>query len=326
VEVRRYDEGSGVATKIDVASISECVGGDGTLVWVDMAEPSAEAVELLVEEFAVERLEAEDLLHPRQRPKLERYGDHFLLVVYDCALDGTRFVAREIDVVLGDGWLVTVRKPSDDGDAPVDLDEAVHRFERQRREVGATDEGFLLYVLLDTIVDGYFDLTDRIDTRLEELEDVVFGVGAETDTQRDIYKLRETLVGFRRVAAPLREVVSALQRREVEFFGDAAIAHLRDVYDHVLRVSELNEAQRDLMTGALEAHLAVVSNRMNEVMKATSSWGAILVVATLIAGIYGMNFGHMPELRWYFGYPFALGLMAVSTLALYRAFKARGWL
>jgi magnesium transporter len=134
------------------------------------------------------------------------------------------------------------------------------------------------------------------------------------------------LVRFRRAAAPLREVLAQLLRREVPWIGAATVTMLQDVYDHSLRIGDLVDSQRDLLTGLLEAHLAVVSNRMNQVMKLTSSWGAILLVATLIAGIYGMNFEDMPELHWRFGYFGALALMAISTVILYRLFRRRGWL
>jgi magnesium transporter len=328
VEVRRYIDDGTVEEDLGGDRISELAfGNDGSLLWIDMAEPTEQVIAVLCNELHMERLEAEDLLHPDQRPKLERYGDHFLLVAHDCSLEDDRFISREIDVVFGDGWVLTVRKPSPDGDPPVDFQEVARRFQRQRAEDGGTDEGFFIYVLLDVVVDRYFNLNDRVDERLEELEDLVFSSNSrDMEVQRDLYRLRQTLVGFRRLAAPLREVVAALERREVDFFTAAAVSHLRDVYDHVLRVSELNESQRDLMNGALEAHLAVVSNRMNEVMKAASSWGAILIVSTLIAGIYGMNFTHMPELRWYFGYPMALASMALATAALYAMFKKRDWL
>jgi magnesium transporter len=134
------------------------------------------------------------------------------------------------------------------------------------------------------------------------------------------------MVLFRRVDAPLREVLAALLRREAVCIGEAAIIHLQDVYDHVLRVTEWIETQRDLLTGLLEADLAVVSNRTNKVMKRMTSWGAILLGSTLIAGIYGMNFTHMPELDWVAGYPLALGTMLALTIFLYTWFKRRDWL
>ncbi len=179
---------------------------------------------------------------------------------------------------------------------------------------------------LDVVVDRYFEVVDAIDDHLEDLEEIVFAGRTGEETPREVFTLRRAMVTFRRAAAPLREVIAQMLRREVDVMGEAALMHLQDVYDHVLRVADLGESQRDVLTGLLEAHLAVASNRMNEVMKLMSSWGAILLGATLIAGIYGMNFSDMPELRWRFGYPLALGLMAILTVALYRMFRRRGWL
>ena len=208
---------------------------------------------------------------------------------------------REVDVVFSDGWLLSVRHSNGAAMAPAGK-EALARFERQRGEHGSNDEGFLLWAILDVIVDRYFDVTTAIDERLDDIEDVVFDRTADV-IPREIFTLRRSIVAFRRAVGPLREVLAQLLRKEVECIGDEAIAHLQDVYDHTLRVLDLIESQRELLTGLLEGQLAVQSNQMNRVMKATSSWGAILIASTLIAGIYGMNFRHMPELEWAFGYP-----------------------
>ena len=154
----------------------------------------------------------------------------------------------------------------------------------------------------------------------------MFGVVRNDAIPQEVFTLRRSLVKFRRAAAPLREVIASLLRREVEWLGPDSIVLLQDVYDHSLRIADLIESQRDLLTGLLEAHLAVVSNRMNDVMKKTSSYGAILLVSTLIAGIYGMNFRYMPELRLHFGYFYTLGVMAIATALLYAQFKKKGWL
>jgi magnesium transporter len=221
--------------------------------------------------------------------------------------------------------LVTVRHPSADG-TPVDLDEVARRFELQRSEHSATEQGFLLWALFDVIVDRYFEVTDAVDDRLDEIEDVVFSDSPPPAVPREIFTVRSDLTTLRRAAAPMREVVNAIIRREIDFVNEPAIVHFHDVYDRVLRVGDLIEAQRDLLTGLLEANLAVTSNQLNQVMKKMTSWGAILIVATLIAGIYGMNFRHMPELNWQYGYLMAVALMGISTLVLYRVFKRKGWL
>jgi magnesium transporter len=200
------------------------------------------------------------------------------------------------------------------------------RFERQRSEDGGSDEGFLLWALLDVIVDRYFLVTDGVDDRIDAVEEVVFSDTTTGETPREVFDLRRALVQFRRSTSPLREVVAELLRREADCIGEAAIIRMQDVYDHVLRVIDLVESQRELVTGLLEAHLAVTSNRMNQVMKRMTSWGAILLGSTLIAGIYGMNFEYMPELDWYLGYPMALGMMLVLTVVLYTYFRRRDWI
>ncbi len=144
--------------------------------------------------------------------------------------------------------------------------------------------------------------------------------------QRDLFAVRRDLLQFRRRVVPLREVVAALLRREVDWIDDATLVHLQDVYDHVLRAIDAIDSQRELLGNAVDAQLAIASNRMNGVMKKMTSWGAILLASTLVAGIYGMNFEHMPELRWRLGYPFALSIMLAITVAGYRAFRRRGWL
>jgi magnesium transporter len=335
IRVRRYFENGEVDEELDPADVSECLGQRGALLWVDVEHPTTDDIECLAKEFDVHHLAAEDLLEPRQRPRLTRFNTHFLLVVRDPWFKAGRFDSREVDLVFGDGWLITVRKPGEEGAPPTSCSEVVDRFERLRAQEGATDEGFLVYVFLDAVVDRFFEVSDAVEERLDRIEADIFSehprqpAAAEDDdagiTER-LYWLRQDLVGFRRSISPLREALAPLLRGEAPFLTDVAVIHLRDVNDLVLRAIEVVEAQRDLLNGALDAHLSITSNRMNLVMKQATSWGAILVTATLIAGIYGMNFRHMPELDWRFGYPFVLGLMAAVTIVLYVTFKRRDWL
>jgi magnesium transporter len=294
------------------------------LLWVDCEDPSVDEIAALAEHLDIHQLTAEDLVNANQRTKLERFADHFHVAIKDLVLAGDHLERREVDLVFGDGWLLSVRHGAPTGPSPAGV-EALTRFERQRGEHGSNDEGFLVWAIMDVIVDRYFDVTGAIDDRLDAIEDLVFDT-TESGIPREIFTLRRSIVAFRRAVGPLREVLSELLRREVACIGDAAITHLQDVYDHVLRVLDLIESQRELLTGLLEGQLAAQSNQMNRVMKATSSWGAILIAATLIAGIYGMNFRHMPELRWELGYPFALALMGLVTIVLYRLFKRQDWL
>jgi magnesium transporter len=314
---------------VPVDQLAETIEPAKNLLWVDCVEPTEAELDSLTEQLQISHIAAEDLHHGGQRTKLEHYREHFHVAVHDCLLDGDdRLVTREIDIVFGDGWLLSVRQPSDSTEepSPFDVEAVTRRFELERTTEQDRDEGFLVWAFLDVIVDRYFEVNERFDDRLDEVEEIVFSTTRGDDIPREVFDLRRSMVQFRRVVAPLRDVLAALLRREAECLGETAIVHLQDVYDHVLRVTDWIESQRDLLTGLLEADLAVVSNRMNQVMKRMTSWGAILLGSTLIAGIYGMNFTHMPELNWTLGYPAAIGSMLLLTIFLYTWFKRRDWL
>ena len=199
------------------------------------------------------------------------------------------------------------------------------RFERVRSPIPPAP-GFLLYVLLDELVDGYFDAADRTEDVLEDLEERIFD--EERHDEREIQERalrRPAPAGrFRRAVVPLRDVVGALMRREVPWVDEHTAVHLQDVFDHVLRVIDLFDARRELMGNAVDAHLAIISNHMNGVMKKMTSWGAILLGATLVAGIYGMNFEHMPALGWALGFPLPSASWAVITVARLLVLQPQG--
>jgi magnesium transporter len=260
----------------------------------------------------------EDVRMHHQRPKLEHYPTHSFVVAYSSEL-------QEVDLFVGPNWVVSVREDDGQGRAWA-VDGARTRFDRSHGD--DLSPGYLLYVLLDEIVDGYFDATDRAEDALEELEERIFGeeLADERTVQQELFDVRRHLLVFRRAVVPLREVVGSLMRREVDWVDELTATHLQDVYDHVLRAVDLLDGQRELMGNAVDAHLAIISNRMNGVMKKMTSWGAILLGSTLVAGIYGMNFEHMPELKWRFGYGYALGVMALFTIVGYRFFRTKDWL
>jgi magnesium transporter len=322
----RYALGREGGEPVDPAECGKLVDPEHAVVWIDAAEPTDDERTTIKQQLGLGPVVIDALADRSERTKLMRYGDYFHVAVHDCEYVDDDFVSREIDIVIGPGWLVTVRHPTERSN-PVDIDEVMRRFEVMRAEHSRTEEGYLLWALFDVIIDRYFDVTDQVDDRLEAIEEVVFVDDKnEPGIPRDVFAIRRDLMLFRRAAAPLREVVDAIIRRDVRFVSDEAVTHFHDIYDRLLRVLDLIESQRDLLTGLLEADLAVISNRLNTVMKKVTSWGAILVVATLIAGIYGMNFKDMPELKWNFGYPAALGLMLVVTGILYWVFKRRDWL
>ena len=304
---------------VDSADISHAVLEDDGLLWVDVVDPSDDDLECLQREFRLHPLAIEDVRHRFQRPKLEQYPTHTFIVAYTSKL-------QEVDFFVGPSWVITVREADATGDT-WSADVARSRFERTRPE--ECGPGFLIYVLLDELVDGYFDATDAAEDRLEDLENRIFDTGRvpdESAIQQELFDVRRQLLFFRRAVVPLREVLNMMLRREVKWVDDATAVHLQDVYDHVLRAIDLIDGQRELMGNAVDAHLAIISNRMNSVMKKMTSWGAILLGSTLVAGIYGMNFKHMPELGWGFGYAWALGIMATITVVGYWYFSRKDWL
>jgi magnesium transporter len=303
--------------EFDAADISKLVD-DPHLLWVDVANPSEDDLKCLQQEFSLHPLAMEDVREHHQRPKLEKYPTHAFIVVYSSQL-------QEVDIFVGPTWVITVRESAGDA-SPWSMENARNRFDRTHPE--DCDVGFLVYVLLDELVDGYFDETDKAEEHIEDLEDMIFSEQQknETEVQQRLFDVRRRLLKFRRAIVPLREVIAALLRKEVDWIEDHDVVLLQDVYDHVLRAIDLLDSGRELMGNAVDAHLAIISNRMNSVMKKMTSWGAILLGSTLIAGIYGMNFRNMPELHWRYGYGFAIGLMLLITIVGYKYFKSKDWL
>jgi magnesium transporter len=320
ITTRLYCEGRLDQTGFDPDLIDRHLAHPTSMVWLDVEDPTPEDMDLLRREFGFHELALEDSLHPHQRAKIEQYDAYFFVIAYGISISEGDLAEHEMAIFVGRNYLVTVRKPP-----AYDLTGVMARWDVESK-LAAEGGGYLLYILLDEIVDHYFEAIDVYADRSEEIEDLVFGSTGDTSTQNEIFRLKKDLLKFRREMAPLRDVLDVLQRRTVDVVTIALEPYYRDVYDHVLRATDYVDNIRDLLSSALEANLSVISNRLNEVMKQLTSWAAIILVPTLIAGIYGMNFIHMPELRWRYGYPYALSLMAVSGFLLYRMFKKRDWL
>jgi magnesium transporter len=308
----------------DNADISDELARDGTLVWVDVLEPTEDDLACIQEEFALHPLSIEDIRHSGQRPKLETFDDHAFLVAYGHNDDPSDL--PEVEMFVGRNWLITVRTRCLSGLA-FETSEVRARFGRSRN--GNTGVGFLLYVVLDEMVDGYFDTVDVLEDQLEEIEQGLFEgdhLLTEQEIERRLLTSRKNLIKLRRRLVPMRDVVLAIIRDEVEWVEESSQVYFQDVLDHLMRVIDQIDAQREMLGSVVDAHLGLQANRMNAVMKKMTSWGAILIVATLIAGIYGMNFKNMPELSWTFGYPGALASMVLVTGGLFFWFKHKTWL
>ena len=293
------------------------------VVWLDIASPTAEDLALLRDEFGVHPLALEDLEKRRQRAKLDTYAEQQMIVAYE-VLDPSEvdraFDLGELHLFAGTGYLVSVR-----WQASAAIEEVDRRF-RERPDGVARTPGTLVYAILDAAVDGYFPLLDRLSDRIEDLEGkILAGKQTGASTLRPILGLKRELLELRRTLSPQRDVANALLRRDLPLVDDLSAPYFQDLYDHLIRVLDQLDLQRDLLASALDANLSVTSNNLNAVMKRLTAFTVILMVPTLIAGVYGMNFRFMPELSSPLGYPFSLAVMAASMVGAAVFFKRHDW-
>ncbi len=307
-------------TDVPVAELSEVRKQPDTVIWVDVTAGTGEELAQMGEEFSIHPLALEDCAQRHQRPKIEDYDNHILLVVYgtEAAVEGEPTRLHELDIVAGRNFVVTFHDVP-----PMDAEATTKRLQAhpEHTDKGA---GFLLYVILDEVVDSFFPAMDLIGERLEDLEEAVFA--GRTGVQADVFNLRKDLVAIRRVAGPMRDAMAVVLRRDLGLFSEQGRRYLQDIYDHLIRIVESVEDYQDLAAGALEANLSVVSNKVNEVARTLTAYAAIFAAITLVTGVYGMNFAHMPELGWQLGYLYALGLMVALAGGLWLYFKRKGWL
>jgi magnesium transporter len=291
-------------------------------VWIGLYEPSQEELSEVAAEFGLHPLAVEDAVKAHQRPKLERYDDSLFLVLKTLGYieETSAIESGEVALFLGPHYCVTVRHR-----AANPLSEVRARLERDHQDLLACGPSAVLYAVCDAVVDTYTLIAGEVEHDVEEVEARVFSPQRTNDAEA-VYKLKREVLEFRRAARPLVEPMARLAEGVEPLVHKETQPFFRDVYDHVLRVVEQVDNFDDLLTGILNANLAQVSVRQNADMRRISAWVAIVAVPTMIAGIYGMNFEHMPELTWRYGYPLAVALMLVVCVALYRAFKRSGWL
>jgi magnesium transporter len=305
----------------DLRSAVGAVHGDQDFVWIGLHEPTSEEFTDVAREFSLHPLAVEDAVHAHQRPKLERYDDALFLVLktlwYVDAHDAVE--TGEISMFAGPGYVVTVRHG-----AGAELAGARRDLE-ERASVLGHGPAAVVYAVCDRVVDEYESVAGALEIDVDEIESSVFSTRRTSDAQR-IYTLKREVQEFRRAVSPLRQPMSRLAEGLVPGVPEGTAPFFRDVYDHVVRVADRVSALDDLLSAALNAHLARVSVQQNEDMRRISAWVAIVAVPTMIAGIYGMNFEYMPELEWRYGYPLVVLGMAGACGLLYRLFKRAGWL
>ncbi|MNK47713.1 Magnesium transport protein CorA [compost metagenome] len=288
----------------------------GQIVWVDLQDPSREELAWIGGLYSLHPLALEDALKGGQRPKLEHYGTHAFMVLYDARFERRdyRVLLKEVDVFLAPGFVLTSHR------LPVSsLEQAKERW-IESPEAPKEGAGYLFYLIADTLVDDYFPVLDEFQEALEELEDELF-FQYQPEILSKLFALKKQLLFFRRVVGPTRDAFVMLVRREVPLIGQNTLFHLQDVYDHLIRVTDAIDLYRDLVGSAVDAYMSLAANRTNDTMKRLTTISAVLMSVTLVAGIYGMNFRVMPELQWQWGYAYALGLMLAIALVLVAWFK-----
>jgi magnesium transporter len=319
---RLYRDGRLEAEGFPVSDISDHLA-DGAVIWLDLRSPDGDDLSVLAQEFGLHPMAVEDAALKHERPKLDRYSSHLFMTVYGARLDleTGKLATSELAAFITPQALITVRK--DDG---LDIGKVIERWDGSP-DLAGHGVSFLLYGLLDYIVDGHFEAVQSLDDAVEELEDRLFDTAPQDlDVQRRSFQLRKSLVLLRRVVTPMREVLNTLMRRDLHIAGNEDLMpYFQDVYDHVLRATEWTESLRDLVNSILETNLTIQGNRMNVISKKVTSWAAIIAVPTFITGFYGMNVPY-PGFSSHGGEITAFSIMIVASLVLYTIFRRRDWL
>jgi magnesium transporter len=321
VDCAVYQHGLRETGQASLEEASRACHRDGAFVWLGLHEPTTEEFDSVKREFGLHPLAVEDAVHAHQRPKLEVYDDTLFIV-----LKPARYIDHEEAVDIGEillfvnpGFLISVRHGQ-----PSPLNEVRARLEREP-DLAERGPGAVLYTIVDQIVDDYEPVVRGLMDDVEEVEAQVFSPDRHNPAER-IYYLEREVLDFSRAVAPLVPAMERLAARPHPLISDELQPYFRDVHDHLLRVSASVAGFRELLSTALGANLTQISVRQNEDMRRITAWVAIAAVPTAVAGIYGMNFDHMPELRWEYGYPAVLVVIAAICVFLYLRFRRAGWL
>jgi len=315
-----YEHGSKLAD-IDVRDISDYLAKPECFVWVALLDPSPEELDVMQMEFGLHDLAVEDARHGHQRPKVEEYEQTLFVVLHTLETKPPDDIhVGEIDIFAGVNFVLSIRNRSQQS-----LLGVRQRSEREPHllQHGA---GFVLYALMDAVVDHYFPVIDGLESQLETIEQQIFTAGAARANVQQLYGLKQRVMIVKHAVTPLLESVSKLWSGRVPAVCEKNREYLRDVYDHLARINASLDTLRETITTAIQVNLSMVTIEESETTKRLAGWAGMFAVATMFAGIWGMNFKHMPELDWTYGYPVALGVIVLTCGLLYTRFRKAGWL
>jgi len=309
----------------DVDKIGEAMAEDGHIVWLDLLDPTPDDFAKLQTTFELHPLAIEDARTVHERPKIEQYPKYLFMIVQPASWSGDHLLTHELAIFAGHRFLVTIRRTPEYA-----IDEAERRWAVHDGELGS-DTGFLLYTLLDTVVDGYFPIGDRLEEWIGELQNKLFSTDADprklSEMLREIFELKNDVHHARRAVVPMRDILQPLVRGDLKFFERDQERYYRDVYDHAIRVIDQLDSARDLVNSALEIHLSLVANRQNEVSKQLAIIATIFLPLTFVTGFFGQNFGWMVNgitSRFAF-FGLGIGVEIVCLVALIAYFRIKKW-
>jgi len=315
-----YQDGKKLAD-IAVEDISDYVGRPDCFVWVALRDATDAELATMQEEFNLHDLAVEDARHGHQRPKVEEYGDTLFAVMHTVEFSATdELRVGEVNVFVGRNFVLSVRNRSTQNLL------GVRQRAEQEPHLLRHGAGFVFYAVMDAVVDRYFPIIDALEVELETIEEQIFVRGSARANIERLYDLKRRIMMVKHAVTPLMESVSKLWSGRVPGVCEGNREYFRDVYDHLVRINGTLDTLRDTIGTAIQVNLSMVTIEETETTKQLAAWAGIFAVATAFAGIWGMNFEHMPELGWRYGYPIALGAIVLTCGFLYRRFKRLGWL
>ena len=315
-----YEAGRKVAD-LDFPQISEYLERPGCFVWVALQDATPQELQALGDEFGLHELAVEDASHGGQRPKIEEYGDTVFAVVRTVDLGpGDQLQLGEVDIFAGPNFAISVRNRSHHSLA------AVRERAERSPELLRNGSGFVLYALIDAVVDQYFPVIEAFEAELDAIEEQIFTSGTGRVNVERLYALKRRSTALKHAVAPLLESVAHLTQGRVPPVCESTRDYFRDVLDHLARINALLDTLRETIAMGVQVNLSMVTIEEAETSKRLAAWAGIFALATVFAGVWGMNFRVMPELNWAWGYPAALAVMVASCALLYRKFRQAGWL
>ncbi|HEX5020825.1 MAG TPA: magnesium/cobalt transporter CorA [Candidatus Binatia bacterium] len=314
-----YENGRKLAD-ISVSEISSYIARPDCFVWVALKDPEPAELQAMQHEFGLHTLAVEDAQHGHQRPKIDEYDGSLFVLLHLIELKNDDLNVGEIAIFAGPKYVLSVRSRAERGLADVRA-----RCE-QEPELLRHGAGYVLYALMDAVVDRYFPVLDNIESAIEDIEELIFADQPVREHIEALYSAKRKLMILKHATEPLLEATAKLFGGRVPQLCVALQDYFRDVYDHLLRLNQAIDSLRDMVTTGISVTISLISIQENAVTKRLASYGALIAVPTLIAGVYGMNFQNMPEIAWYWGYPFALLMMAGIDLYLFYRFRKAKWL